>query len=50
MKNLKLFLFLIIFLLSGFKLMASPNISIYDFEFTDIAIPIKNIKRIIVSI
>jgi len=36
MKNLKLFLFLIIFLLSGFKLMASPNISIYDFEFTDI--------------
>lgn len=36
MKNIKLFLFLIIFLLTSLKLMANQNKSIYDFEFIDI--------------
>jgi len=36
MKNIKLFLFLIIFLLTSSRLMANQDISIYDFEITDI--------------
>ena len=36
MKNIKLFLFLFIFLFSSLKLMANQDISIYDFEFSDI--------------
>ena len=36
MKNLKLFLFLLVFLLANFNIMASENTSIYDFNFVDI--------------
>ena len=36
MKNIKLFLFLLVFLLSENKLMANNNKSIYDFNFIDI--------------
>ena len=36
MKNLKLFLFLFIFLLFSSRLMANQDISIYDFKFNDI--------------
>ena len=36
MKNIKLFLFLLFFLLSANKLMADNNKSIYDFNFIDI--------------
>ena len=36
MKNIKLFLFLIIFLLANFKLMANQDESVYNFEFIDI--------------
>jgi glutathione peroxidase len=36
MKNIKLFLFLIIFLLTSLKLMANEDASVFDFEFIDI--------------
>ena len=45
MKNLKLFLFLNIFLLISFKVMANQNKSIYDFEFTDIDGNIVNLSN-----
>tara|TARA_B110000263_G_scaffold154572_1_gene134169 strand:- start:274 stop:813 length:540 start_codon:yes stop_codon:yes gene_type:complete len=36
MKNIKLFLFLIIFFITSLKLMANPDVSVFDFEFIDI--------------